>query len=143
MKNEKGFTLIEMLLVLFVVMSLTGIVMKLTIKTAEDKEMERFLTQLQLDIQYIQIDAMQRDTSLFIKFEEVPESYVVKKDFKTVLYRRLLPKNVTFARTSTLKTIHFTPTGNVRQFGSLIFITPKGNKRVTINIGKGRMRIDE
>ncbi len=41
-KNERGFTLIEMLIVLFIVMCLTGIVTKLSLKIAETKELERF-----------------------------------------------------------------------------------------------------
>lgn len=42
-KNEQGYTLLEMVMVLFIVMSLTAIVTKLSVKVAEAKEVERFL----------------------------------------------------------------------------------------------------
>lgn len=42
-QNELGFTILEMLIVLFLVMSLTAIVSKFTLKLAESKELERFL----------------------------------------------------------------------------------------------------
>jgi len=41
-KNDHGYTLIEMLIVLFFVMCLTAIVMKFSLKQAEIKELERF-----------------------------------------------------------------------------------------------------
>ncbi|MCT6817701.1 MAG: competence protein ComG, partial [Lysinibacillus fusiformis] len=53
-QNEWGFTILEMLIVLFLVMSLTAIVSKFSLQLAESKELDRFFTQVQLDIQYIQ-----------------------------------------------------------------------------------------
>ncbi|EON71681.1 prepilin-type N-terminal cleavage/methylation domain-containing protein [Lysinibacillus sphaericus] len=80
-KNECGFTLVEMLLVLFIVMCLTGIVTKLSLKAAETKELERFFTQIQLDIQFIQTYSMQQREYVSMKFESPPHRYLIKKIF--------------------------------------------------------------
>lgn len=57
-KNERGYTLVEILLVLFVVMTLTAIVTKFSLQVVEAKEIERFFSQIQLDLQYIQTYSM-------------------------------------------------------------------------------------
>ena len=94
LKNEQGYTLLEMLIVLFSVMCLTAIVMKYSLKQAEIKELERFFTQVQLDIQYIQTYSMHHREYISMKFESSTKRYIIKKDFYTHLYDRPFPKGV-------------------------------------------------
>lgn len=143
MKNEQGFTLIEMLLVLFIVMCLTGIVTKISLKVAEAKEIERFFTQLQLDIQFLQMYTMQQQVYVSMKFEAPTNRYVIKKDMYTIDYERPFPKNVEFlSGISTFVTVMYNPNGNVSRAGTLYFQTPGGIKKVIITIGVGRVRVE-
>ncbi|MFJ7953429.1 competence type IV pilus minor pilin ComGD [Lysinibacillus sp. NPDC096418] len=142
-KNEQGFTLIEMLLVLFIVMCLTGIVTKISMKVAEAKEIERFFTQLQLDIQYIQMYTMQQRAYVSMKFEAPTNRYIVKKDMYTIDYERPFPKKVEFlSGRSTFVTIMYNEKGNVSRAGTLYFETPDGIKKVIITLGVGRVRVE-
>lgn len=97
-KNERGYTLLEMVMVLFIVMSLTAIVTKLSVKVAEAKEVERFFMQMQLDLHYLQTYSMHHKDYIFIKFEPHLQRYSIKKDFFTTEYTRPFPKGVELDR---------------------------------------------
>lgn len=142
-KDEQGFTLIEMLLVLFIVMSLTGIVVKISLKVAEAKEIERFFTQLQIDIQFIQMYSMQQQEYVSMKFESPTNRYIIKKDMHTIDFERPFPKNVEFlSGPSTFVTIMYKANGNVSKSGTLYFSTPQGVRKVIITLGVGRVRVE-
>lgn len=142
-KNEQGFTLIEMLLVLFIVMCLTGIVTKISLKVAEAKEIERFFAQLQLDIQYIQMSSMLLQGDVSMRFESPTNRYLIRKDMNTIYYERPFPKNVEFVPgRSTFVILRYNANGNVSRAGTLLFYTPQGEKKVIITLGAGRVRVE-
>ncbi|QDP99242.1 type II secretion system protein [Lysinibacillus fusiformis] len=142
-KNERGFTLIEMLIVLFVVMCLTGIVTKISLKVAEIKELERFFTQIQLDVQFIQTYSMQQREYVSMKFESPPHRYIIKKDFYTNYYERPFPKGVELmTASSTIQSIMYNYNGNIINAGTLYFKTPQGIKKVVMTLGRGRSRVE-
>lgn len=93
-----GFTIFEMLVVLFLVMSLTAIVSKFSLKIAETKELERFFTQLQLDIQYIQTYSMSQRQYIALKMDGSTNRYTIQKDIYTHLYERSFPKGLNFCQ---------------------------------------------
>lgn len=142
-ENDRGFTLIEMLFVLFIVMCLTGIVTKMSMKVSEAKEIERFFTQLQLDIQFIQMSSVEQKEYLFIRFDGPINSYSIKNLSYIEVYKRPFPKNVEFlSGSSTFVTIMYKANGNVSKAGTLYFKTPTGTKKVVITLGAGRIRIE-
>jgi len=143
LKNDQGYTLLEMLIVLFSVMCLTAIVMKYSLKQAEIKELERFFTQVQLDIQYIQTYSMHHREYISMKFESSTKRYIIKKDFYTHLYDRPFPKGVELMpASSSVQTIMYNYSGNVMTAGTVTFKTPQGIKRVVITLGRGRARVE-
>ena len=142
-KNEQGYTLLEMVMVLFIVMSLTAIVTKLSVKVAEAKEVERFFMQMQLDLHYLQTYSMHHKDYIFIKFEPHLQRYSIKKDFFTTVYTRPFPKGVELLTEGTnVYTVRFNFIGNMMTPGTLYFHTPHGLKKVVITLGRGRMRVE-
>lgn len=142
-KNEQGFTLLEMLFVLFIVMCLTGVVTKMSMKVSEAKEIERFFTQLQLDIHFTQMTSLERKEYFFIRFDGQTKSYSIKDHSNKNIYERIFPKNVEFLSSlSTLVTILYNENGNVSKAGTIYFKTPYGNKKVVITLGVGRVRVE-
>lgn len=138
-----GFTILEMLVVLFLVMSLTAIVSKFSLKIAETKELERFFTQLQLDIQYIQTYSMSQRQYIALKMEGSTNRYTIQKDIYTHLYERSFPKGVEFLPAeSSIQTLVYNYSGNVMTAGTMAFKTPQGKKKVIITLGRGRARIE-
>lgn len=143
LKNEQGFTLLEMMFVLFIVMCLTGIVTKMSMKVSEAKEIERFFTQLQLDIHYTQMASIERKEYFFIRFDGQTKSYSIKDHFNKSITERMFPKNVEFLSSlSTIVSILYNENGNVSKAGTIYFKTPNGNKKVVITLGVGRVRVE-
>ncbi|MFJ8087170.1 competence type IV pilus minor pilin ComGD [Lysinibacillus sp. NPDC095746] len=142
-KSERGVTFVEMLSVLFIVMCLSGIVIKYSVKAEETREIERFFTQIQLDIQYIQTYSMHKREYISIKFEGSSKRYIIKKDFYTELYERPFPKGVEVVlSSSSINTIIYNYNGNVMTPGTVYFKTPQGTKKVVITLGRGRSRVE-
>lgn len=142
-KSERGYTFVEMLIVLFIVMCLSTIVVKYSLKAEETRELERFFTQIQLDIQYIQTSSMHQREYISMKFDNSSKRYIIKKDIFTVLYERPFPKGVEFMPAmSSIYTIIYNFNGNVITPGTVSFKTPQGIKKVVITLGRGRSRVE-
>lgn len=93
-----GFTIFEMLVVLFLVMSLTAIVSKFSLKIAETKELERFFTQLQLDIQYIQTYSMSQRQYIALKMDGSTIVILFKKIFILIYMNALFQRGLNFCQ---------------------------------------------
>ncbi|KOP70477.1 competence protein ComG [Lysinibacillus sp. FJAT-14745] len=142
-KSERGYTFVEMLMVLFIVMCLSAIVVKYSLKAEETRELERFFTQIQLDVQYIQTYSMHQREYISMKFESSSKRYIIKKDIFTELYERPFPKGVEFMpASSSIYTIIYNYNGNVMTPGTVSFKTPQGIKKVVITLGRGRSRVE-
>ncbi len=142
-KSERGYTFVEMLFVLFIVICLSTIVVKYSLKAAETRELEQFFTQIQLDIQYIQTYSMQQGEYISMKFESSSKRYIIKKDIFTELFERPFPKGVELIPTSSsIYTIIYNFNGNVMTPGTVYFKTPQGNKKIVITLGRGRSRVE-
>ncbi|MDM5249194.1 MULTISPECIES: competence type IV pilus minor pilin ComGD [unclassified Lysinibacillus] len=142
-KSERGYTFVEMIIVLFIVMCLSVIVVKYSLKAAETRELERFFTQIQLDIQYIQTYSMHQREYISMKFESSSKRYIIKKDFYTELYERPFPKGVEFIpESNSVHTIIYNYYGTVMTPGTIYFNTPQGIKKVVITLGRGRSRVE-
>ena len=140
--NEKGFTLIEMLLVLFIVLLFSAIAFKFTIQYSEKRVIEQVITQLQLDILTAQAKAIEEQQSVQIKFS-VDNRYVMFNEFGTIYVERNLPEEIKFNILSNLQRIWFTSLGEVVGFGTIRFNTSEGEKVLIINIHKGRIRYEK
>ncbi|MGE7676405.1 competence type IV pilus minor pilin ComGD [Lysinibacillus sp. NPDC094403] len=142
-KSERGYTFVEMLIVLFIVMCLSAIVVKYSLKAEEARELKQFFTQIQLDIQYIQTYSMHHKEYTSMKFESSSKRYIIKKDFYTEVYERPFPKGVEFMpSSSSIYTIIYNYNGNVMTPGTVSFKTPQGIKKVVITLGRGRSRVE-
>lgn len=140
--NEKGFTLIEMLLVLSVVMVITSSLFIFTTSYSEKVEERRFFRQFHLDIQRLQAIAIAEQKYTYILFYAGRDGYVARSQ-NVDLFETDMPESVRLSSGSYLKDVYFHPNGAVKQFGSFLFETKNGDKKVTINIGQGRLNYEE
>ena len=65
------------------------------------------------------------------------EGVTKAKSANVILFEKELPRNMHLADESTIKTISFHPNGNLNNFGNLLFETERGEKRITLYIGRG------
>lgn len=141
-RNEEGFTLIETILVLSIVMVITSAIIFVTSGKMEEKEDRRFFRQLHLDMQKMQAIAMGETKYTSIKFAENGTKYRGQSE-ADILFEYELPEHIRLSSDSKLKEITFHPNGMVRQFGTLVFETKIGFKNVTVHIGSGRLNYEE
>lgn len=142
LRNEKGFTLIETVLILSIVMVITSSIVFVSTSKLVEAEEKRFFRQFHLDIQKLQSIGIAENKLTNLSFEENGSKYVGKwRD--TRLFEHKLPKNIRLNSGSTLLGVSFHPNGTVSQFGTFFFETSKGEKTVTIYIGGGRVNYEE
>lgn len=140
MKNDQGFSLIEMLLVLFIVIVVSSIVYKVTYTISEKQAVEQFFNQVQLDIQRMQALAIEEKKTINVLFSD-NNTYKAYYSLDGKIFERSFPSIVQLNIYSNLKNIVIYPNGEVVNFGKIIFYTPFGERQLIVNIQKGRMRI--
>lgn len=140
--DEKGFTLIEMLLVLSILMVMTSSVIFASTNRLAEIEGKRFFRQFHLDIQRLQTTAIVEEKYAYIRFSENGTKYIASSA-NAQLFEYNLPSGISLSKESSLKGVTFHPNGSVQEFGKLLFETKKGIKQVTIYIGKGKLNYEE
>lgn len=140
--EQKGFTLIEMLIVLSIVMTISLICIKVSMKVSEKIVVDHFFNQLLLDIQTTQQLAKEKERICILSFSSL-NRYRVYHQLDEILLEREIPPCIKFEIESNLKSIQFNPNGSIRKFGTLKFYTPYGERYVVLNIQKGRIRYVE
>lgn len=141
-KNEEGFTLIEMLLVLYIVLLTSSLSVHAISGISEKRSVDQFFQQLMLDVQSAQATAIEKKSTVTIRFlSNKVEASVAAEG--AVIFEYEFPENITFIQLSNLKTIIINANGNIRDFGRLKFNTPFGQIHLILNIQEGRMRLSE
>ena len=140
--NEKGFTLIEMLVVLSIVMVITSSVIFVSIARLEEMEEKRFFKQFHLDVQRMQTIAISKGNYMNLTFNKEGTKYKVEHN-NILLYENHLPSTIRLSGDSQLKGLTYHPNGAILQFGLMKFETKTENKRVVFYIGQGRMNYEE
>jgi len=141
---QKGFTLVESLLVLamfFILSTVTVFSLKPQQSTMED---ERFLSQLKADLFFAQNYALSHQQEILI--------YILPSQHKYVMYRRpdqppLVEQSYStkylLTEGSLPLSFKFLPNGNISKFGSLFIYTSEKMYHLTFLIGRGRFYVTE
>lgn len=141
-RNEKGFTLLETILVLSIVMVITSSIIYVATSKVLEAEERRFFRQFHLDMQRMQSIAIAEAKLTHLYFDGNGSRYVGGLT-DAPLFEYKLPKHMRLAKESTLKRVSFHPNGTVSQFGTFYFETSSGEKMVTIYIGGGKVNYEE
>jgi competence protein ComGD len=140
--NQKGFTLVESLVVLSIFMILSSITV-FSIKPQYNSASDRaFISQLKADIYYGQQYAIAKQMEVRVAFLEQEHIYVIVAGNNRIIERKHSPEIRVSQGTIQLYFI-FNPNGNVDRFGTLYIRTPQKNYRLTLLIGKGRFYVIE
>ncbi len=144
LNTQKGFTFIEVLLVLLVLVIVSLIISRISVKAFEKQAIEQFFKQVSLDIQQMQTLAMKEGVYTTIQFIDNNNTYkgFLHNEHNNPEFERTFPEGITLNYYSNLKSIKFNKFGDVHDFGKIIFFTPEGHREVIVNIEKGRLRIN-
>lgn len=142
--NQKGFTLIESLVVLsifIIISSITVVSIKPQYYMADD---ETFISQLKADLYYAQQFAISHQKEVKVNFIPNRFRYIIYENNNSpnIVERQYSP-NIHVSPGSIPLYFKYLPNGNVDQFGSLFFKSKEKSYRLTILIGKGRFYVAE
>lgn len=140
--NKTGFTLVEMLLVLLLVLVLSSLAISYGQKGIQEQEMTHFFNQLNSDVLLLQQYALKEKKKMDLEFNVNKNMYTLKyRDSQKIIYKRIMPKSMKIAAGSTLYRIGFNERGNASYVGKLTFFYFGGKKEVSVYLGTGRMEI--
>lgn len=141
--DNKGFSLIELLLVLVIIFSISASALFMNNRYIEKHAFDMFYNQLILDARHLQLTAMKEGKNITMIFHSGGTRYVGRRSFFESLFERTLPPGYSLSARSNLKELSFHPNGTIEKFGTLTFDTPTGTKTVYVYIGKGRMTLEQ
>lgn len=137
-----GFTLLEALLVLFVVMTIIGVVMSFSYSQWKEAQYEQAIEKFRLTLHQAQMAAIQEQTTVNVYI--VDKKYVkTSKSFFNYDLTWEIPNGMSITIYTNKTYITFTPLGNVRELGKVEFQTPERKMVYSINMSKGRLRLIE
>lgn len=140
--GQQGFTLVEMLLVLAIVVLLSTFAVRFTIKNVEQHQTEQFFQQFQQDMHYLQSYAMAHNVVVRMDIKNNGKKYLGIATLKGTILEKKTPNGYSLVQLNPYR-IQYLSNGNVSSIGSLTFLTPEGKRQIHVYIGKGRMRLDE
>jgi competence protein ComGD len=141
---QKGFTLIESLVVLSIFMIISSITVFSLKPQHSIIEDESFLTQLKRDLYFAQQYAIshQHEVSVVINPEQYRYYFILRTELPPILVRNY-SKNISLTEGSIPLYFKFLGDGNVNKFGTIFIQTKNKKYLLTVLIGKGRFYVKE
>jgi competence protein ComGD len=141
-QNQKGYTLIESLIVLSIFMILSSIT-AISLKPQFNMGNEQiFISQLKADLYFAQQYAISHQQEVTVNLLADQQLYqIYEKTSLKRLAERKFPYNLQVSSGSLPLYFRYLPGGNVDRFGSFFIQTPDNRYRVTVLIGKGRFYV--
>ncbi|MEK5523498.1 competence type IV pilus minor pilin ComGD [Heyndrickxia sp. FSL W8-0423] len=142
-KNNRGFTLMEVLIVLLVLSIFIGLGFTSMKPIWSSLEKGMFISQMEADLYYVQSYAVNRHESVVVQFYPFNDRYIATSvTSKSKIVDRTLPASVDMMNGS-FTSFMITPDGNTNKFGTLKFKHSGKEMKLIFNIGRGRFRIEE
>ena len=139
LKENDGFTLTEMLLVLFILTAVVGFTIPAYKVFYTEQEEKRFFDVLLQDIYFAQSESYKTKTSVLVVFHADATSYKIARNARDVILERQMPPSVSFKTSSNITNIYYNPEASIVNPGTLRFGTSEGEKTITVHLGKGRV----
>lgn len=137
--NERGFTLIEMLVVLAIFTVICSTVVIFTTEKLTNYTNEQFIDQTELLIRLAQVKAIETKSNYEFSVFNCREIKVRNfSNRQEILYDQVLPEGIEIFLSTTNSKIIFNNNGNIRSSGSIMYHFNDYAYRFTINMGKGR-----
>lgn len=140
--DERGYTFIEMLLVLSIVSIMSFIVFSFTFSKLQPDPFEQTIRQFEFDLREMQTYAMENYERITCWISDSNEFQSFRyTTTEGLLIRRKLPKDMTINIYTLNQRIIFNVNGTVAHIGKVEFLYKDRKVQYSINLGQGRMRL--
>ncbi|PKG25712.1 competence type IV pilus minor pilin ComGD [Niallia nealsonii] len=142
MINEKGFTLLEMMVALSIFMILLSLSFLVFKPQMEMVKGNTFFTQLQADLFYAQSYALSHQMRMYVQFTPSKKEYAIKGDIATgeIIYRKY-DETIVINEDRVSFNFSILPNGNMSKFATYPFSIDEKKYTLTIQIGQGRFYV--
>ncbi|MCF6137886.1 competence type IV pilus minor pilin ComGD [Pseudalkalibacillus berkeleyi] len=140
---DGGYTLIEMMMVLFILVTMMGIVVVNVKPVQESRQIQQFIQLLTSDLHYAQQYALTERAQVQFKFNNASEQYTIQsgplRKIKSVNYL----EGVHFQEVSTGLVIEYNGNGTIKKGGTIILRTKRESYKFVFLLGKGRFYVEK
>lgn len=143
LRNEQGFTLLEMLFVLAVLMVLCSSIFYFSHEKLNRLTVLKTMDEVELLIRMAQMKAIEDQRPVVIDIYDNTEMIIKYYVGTEILYRAYLPEGMKLYISTPNSRLHFKTNGNLQYFGSMGFHYEGKIYSYKINIGKGRLTNSE
>ncbi|MDQ0156403.1 competence type IV pilus minor pilin ComGD [Robertmurraya andreesenii] len=140
-RNEKGFTLIESLIVLSIFLLIISLSSLLLRTQSIQLEKQLFFTQLKADLLYAQQHAITSQKLVSVNFVIPEKFYYIRKQNGEILIKREYSDKITVSEGSQKLFFRYHSNGNISSFGSIYFYIDGERYQMTFQLGRGRFYV--
>ncbi|WP_162595822.1 competence type IV pilus minor pilin ComGD [Bacillus sp. CGMCC 1.16541] len=141
-RNQRGFTLVEMLIVLGVIQVMTSISLLVVQPLIEQYRIQFFLKQLQTDLFYMQQVAMtQTDRATFTFDSTTSTYYAVQRN--EILFEKSYDSSIIISSVSGPNRVRYNSRGNISQGKTFFVRSGDTSYRLVFQIGRGRFYVEK
>ncbi|MGE6311658.1 competence type IV pilus minor pilin ComGD [Bacillus cereus] len=142
--KQKGFTLLEMLLVLFAI-SVLSVVTHFNVTSLHEKQRaEQFLKQFSNDILYMQQLAIKRQKHYTLRwFKEKHMYYISESETGFLIAKREYDKDVQIDLHTFPNPMTYNPSGNINRGGTILLFYRGYKYEIVFQLGRGRFTYRE
>ena len=142
--NQKGFTLLESLLVLSIVSIMSLVLITNIVPIHQKKVIESFLNQFEKDLMYTQQFALINGESVYLLINANQQQYDVKSiDRSTPILKRNYPSEIIIESSSLSNRIVYNSNGSIQKSGTIYIHYKKSTYKAIFYLGKGRFKIEK
>ncbi|MET3684284.1 competence protein ComGD [Alkalibacillus flavidus] len=142
--NDKGFTLIESLVILSIIIVLSTMSMSAVSSVQQQNLTDYVFETFEQDIFYLQQYSILNQTDPTLLFYPDDHRYIVYDNpFEPPIINRTFNEDVTFHTSPINHRLHFKPTGSIINPGSFHITINSQQYNVTFPFGKGRYYVTE
>lgn len=138
LKDERGFTLIEMLVVLTITMVICSTVFFYSQEKLLERTVFQTMNEVELLMRVAQTHAID-NRPVYFEVQNRNEITLRYFDQDNYFYKQKLPEGMTLYLQTPNPRIHFRGNGNIASFGGMTYFYKGMSYRYTVNIGKGRI----
>jgi competence protein ComGD len=142
-KNQRGYTILEMLLVLSISITLLLFTSFSIFPFQKSLTKKNFISLLKADLYYLQSYAINKKEKVVLQFYPYGGRYSGREIGGENLLLRTLPDGISQIPHSSISSITFYPNGNTDRFGTIYYMAGEEQIKVSFQIGQGRFYVQQ
>jgi competence protein ComGD len=139
--NQRGFSIIEIVIVLFLIGTISAIAYPKLDSFIKNRETEYFIRIFQKDIIHMQQKAITENRIYSLVIDNDKHTYEIRGNGLNQPVKRYFPEHIRFESYSMLLSVQFNQSGNISRAGTLFIHSANATYKMVFQIGKGKFYV--